>query len=147
MHIFENKSKLILSYVIITFGIAVYTFAWAAFMLPAEIVGGGVSGISSVLHYAAGLDKIPIGVINFIINTILVLIGFKVLGSKFGANTIFGIILSSAFFILWQEVLHVERLFAVDEFGGFMCAIIGGACPGIRATAYRNAGNTDSASR
>ena len=48
MHIFQNKSKLILSYVVITFGIAVYTFAWSAFMLPAEIVGGGVSGISSV---------------------------------------------------------------------------------------------------
>ncbi|MBP5326606.1 MAG: YitT family protein [Bacteroidales bacterium] len=143
MHIFENKSKLILSYVIITFGIAVYTFAWAAFMLPAEIVGGGVSGISSVLHYAAGLDKIPIGIINFIINSILVLIGFKILGSKFGANTIFGIVMSSAFFILWQEVLHVERLFAVEEFGGFMCAIIGGAmCGGGIGLAFSMGGNS-----
>ena len=54
MHIFKEKSKLILSYVVITMGIAMYTFAWSAFMLPAKIVGGGVSGISSVLNIAVG---------------------------------------------------------------------------------------------
>ena len=110
MHIFKNKSKLVLSYVIITFGILVYTFAWSAFMLPAKIVGGGVSGISSVLNIACGIP-LPIGVINFIINGILLAIGFKVLGSKFGANTIYGIVMSSLCFILWQQVLHVENLF------------------------------------
>ena len=142
MHIFENKSKLILSYIIITFGIATYTFAWSAFMLPAKIVGGGVSGISSVLYYAVGLH-IPIGVMNLVINAILVLIGFKVLGSQFGANTIYGIVMSSAFFILWQQGLHVENLFDVDQFGGFMCAIIGGAlCGGGIGLAFSMGGNS-----
>ena len=52
MQIFKKRSNIIISYVVITLGIALYTFAWAAFMLPARIVGGGVSGISSVLYYA-----------------------------------------------------------------------------------------------
>ena len=42
----RNIKHAILSYVLITLGILVYTFAWSAFMLPAKIVGGGVSGIS-----------------------------------------------------------------------------------------------------
>ncbi|MBQ7062538.1 MAG: YitT family protein [Bacteroidales bacterium] len=146
MHIFQKKSKLILSYVAITLGIATYTFAWSSLMLPAKIVGGGVSGISSVLHYALGIP-VPIGVLNLVINAVLVAIGFKILGSKFGANTIYGILMSSAFFILWQQVLHVETLFDVSQFGGFMCAIIGGALcgAGIGATFAMggNSGGTD----
>ena len=145
MHIFQNKSKLILSYIVITFGIAVYTFAWSAFMLPAEIVGGGVSGISSVLNIAAGIP-LPIGVLNFIINGILLVIGFKVLGSKFGANTIYGIVMSSLFFIIWQQGLDVGRLFLKEgsmAFDPFMCAIIGGAlCGGGIGLTFSMGGNS-----
>lgn len=46
MQIFKKTRNIILSYVVITIGIMIYTFAWSAFMLPAKIVGGGVSGIS-----------------------------------------------------------------------------------------------------
>lgn len=130
MQIFQKKRAIVFSYIVITFGLALYTFAWAAFLLPAQIVGGGVSGISSILYYAAGVG-IPIGILNLVFNAILLVIGFKVLGSKFGANTIYGIIGSSLFFILWQQVLHVENLFVVEEFGNFMCAIIGGALCGM----------------
>ncbi len=145
MHIFQNKSKLILSYVVITFGIMVYTFAWSAFMLPAKIVGGGVSGISSVLNIAAGIP-LPIGVLNFIINGVLLAIGLKVLGSKFGANTIYGIVMSSLCFIFWQQLLHVENLFLRDgamAFDPFMCAIIGGAlCGGGIGLTFSMGGNS-----
>lgn len=146
MQIFKNKSQIIFSYVVITLGILIYTFAWSAVMLPAKIVGGGVSGICSVLCYTIG-GRIPIGVMSLVINSVLVLVGFKFLGSKFGANTIYGIVMSSLGFILWQQVLHVENLFDVSQFGGFMCAIIGGALcgMGIGLTFSRgaNTGGTD----
>lgn len=142
MQIFKKTRNIILSYVVITIGILIYTFAWSAFMLPAKIVGGGVSGISSVLNIAAGIP-LPIGVMNFIINAILLAVGFKVLGSKFGANTIYGIVMSSLCFILWQQVLHVENLFEVGQFGGFMCAIIGGAlCGGGIGLTFSMGGNS-----
>ena len=143
----KNIKHAVLSYVLITFGILIYTFAWSAFMLPAKIVGGGVSGISSVLNIAAGIP-LPIGVLNFIINGILLAIGFKVLGPKFGANTIFGIVMSSLCFIFWQQVLHVETLFTdpatgVIQFEPFMCAIIGGAlCGGGIGLTFIMGGNS-----
>ena len=118
-----------MSYIVITLGLMLYTFGWSAFMLPMKIVGGGVSGMSAILYYAVGIH-VPIGVLNFIFNAILVAIGFKVLGSRFGANTIYGIIMSSLCFILWQQVLHVDTWFDVEHFGVFMCAVLGGACCG-----------------
>ena len=142
----NSVKKEIVSYILITIGILSYTFAWAAFMLPAEIVGGGVSGISSVLYYACGIH-IPIGVMNLVINAVLVLFGFKLLGSKFGVKTIYGILMSSFAFILWQQILNVETLFDVSEFGGFMCALIGGAVCGagigLTFTMGGNSGGTD----
>lgn len=142
MQIFTKGRHVILSYVLITVGILAYTFAWSAFMLPAKIVGGGVSGISSVLNIALGIP-LPIGVLNFIINGLLLAVGFKVLGSKFGANTIYGIVMSSLCFILWQQVLHVETLFDVSQFGDFMCAIIGGAlCGGGIGLTFAMGGNS-----
>ena len=145
MQIFKKKQHVIISYLVITLGILIYTFGWAAVMLPAKIVGGGVSGISSVLYYALGIH-IPIGVMNLVINAVLVLIGFKVLGSKFGANTIYGIIMSSLCFILWQQVLHVENLFLENgqmAFDPFMCAIIGGAmCGGGIGLTFSMGGNS-----
>ena len=137
-----NLKNEIISYVLITLGILTYTFAWAAFMLPAKIVGGGVSGISSVIYYAAGVP-IPIGILNLFINAVLLAIGFKVLGPKFGIKPIFGIVMSSLAFILWQQVLHVENWLDVSEFGGFMCAIIGGAvCGGGIGLAFAMGGNS-----
>ena len=129
MQIFTKSKHIILSYVVITLGLMLYTFGWSAFMLPMKIVGGGVSGMSAILYYAVGIH-IPIGVLNFVFNAILVAIGFKVLGSKFGANTIYGIIMSSLCFILWQQVLHVDTWFDVEHFGVFMCAVLGGFCCG-----------------
>lgn len=137
-----NLKNEIISYILITVGILTYTFAWSAFMLPAKIVGGGVSGISSVIYYAVGIH-IPIGILNLFINAVLLAIGFKVLGPKFGVKTIFGIVMSSAAFILWQQVLHIENLLDVSEFGGFMCAIIGGAiCGGGIGLAFAMGGNS-----
>lgn len=142
MQIFQKKRQMIWSYLVITLGILIYTFAWSAVMLPAQIVGGGVSGICSVIYYALGVH-IPIGVMSFVINTILLLIGLKFLGSRFGVNTIYGIVLSALGFILWQQVLHIDTLFDVQQFGGFMCAIIGGALCGVGiGMAFSAGGNT-----
>ena len=129
MQIFKKSRQIVMSYVVITLGLMLYTFGWSAFMLPMKIVGGGVSGMSAILYYAVGIH-VPIGVLNFIFNAILVAIGFKMLGSKFGANTIYGIIMSSLCFILWQQVLKVDTWFDVEHFGVFMCAVLGGVCCG-----------------
>ncbi|MDY5969453.1 MAG: YitT family protein [Bacteroidales bacterium] len=129
-----------MSYVIITFGLALYTFAWSAFMLPCKIISGGVTGLSSIVYFLLG---IPMGITSFVINLIFLLLGFKFLGAKFGINTIYGIVMSSVFLIMWQQGLHVENLFDVKQFGDFMCSLIGGALCGIGiGLTFNNGGNS-----
>ena len=42
------------SYAIITVGLILYTLAWVVFIIPHQLVGGGVTGISAVIQYCTG---------------------------------------------------------------------------------------------
>ena len=44
-------------YLIISFGMLIYAFAATGFLVPHKIVGGGATGIATVLFY---LFKIPV---------------------------------------------------------------------------------------
>jgi uncharacterized membrane-anchored protein YitT (DUF2179 family) len=77
--IIETKT-FIKDYTIITFGLLLFVLGWLLFLIPAEITGGGVSGIAAVVFFAT---KIPVSVTFLIINAILVIIAIKILGASF----------------------------------------------------------------
>ena len=83
-------------YIFITLGILLYTFGWCVFLLPYEIVTGGITGLSAIIFYAT---KIPIEYSYFVINVVLLAVGLKILGLKFLLKTIYAIFLLS--FTLW----------------------------------------------
>lgn len=135
-----------MSYIVITFGIFLYTFGWSAFLIPSQIIGGGVSGMSSIIFFISD-ESIPVGITNLVINAILFLIALKLLGAKFGLNTIYGILVSSGFFILLQQGIEIQNLLDITKFDPFMCAIIGGGLAGagigLAFTMGGNSGGTD----
>lgn len=113
------------SYAIITLGLCIYSFGWTAFLVPSEIVAGGVGGIGTLIYFATG-KTIPVGYSFLIINAILILIALKILGSRFGIKTIYGIVIGSVLLSL-QQMWITEAL--VDD--KFMASIIGGILVGV----------------
>lgn len=113
------------SYVIITIGLCIYSFGWTAFLIPSGIVAGGVGGIGTIIYYATG-KSFPVGYSFFIINIFLILIALRVLGSRFGIKTMFGIIVGSILLYFQQKWITVPL---VDD--KFMASIIGGILSGI----------------
>ena len=75
-------------YFFITLGLVLYTIAFTVFLMPYQIVAGGVTGLSAIIYYATGfhLENTYI-----IINGILLLVALKILGFKFMLKTIFAI--------------------------------------------------------
>jgi uncharacterized membrane-anchored protein YitT (DUF2179 family) len=110
------------SYSIITLGLFINALAWTAFLLPSEIVGGGVTGLSALIFYATGF---PVGVTFFLINIVLIIMGIKSLGLSFGIRTIYGTAVLSVFLGLLQQYITEP---VVDD--RFMSAIIGGIMGG-----------------
>lgn len=131
--------KAVKTYGIITFALFVNALAWTAFLLPSEIVGGGVTGAAALLYYASG---IPVGVSFFLANLVLIIIGIKSLGLGFGIKTIYSAVVLSLFFGILQPLITEP---VVDD--RFMSAIIGGimggASVGLVFTQGGSTGGTD----
>ncbi len=77
--------KTIKSYLIILLGVVLVSFGIGMFCIPNKIVGGGVSGISTILFY---LLKIPAGLSYFLINVFFLIFGLKKLSKGFIVRTI-----------------------------------------------------------
>ncbi len=114
---------IIKDYSIITFGLLMFVLGWVLFIIPAEITGGGVSGIAAVVFFAT---KIPVSITFLVINVVLVLIAIKILGASLGIKTIFSIAVLTLFFALFQNVLKSPL---VDD--TFLSAVLGGMMGGI----------------
>jgi uncharacterized membrane-anchored protein YitT (DUF2179 family) len=114
---------IIKDYAIITFGLLLFVLGWLLFLIPAEITGGGVSGVAAVVFFATG---IPVSITFLIINLILVLVAIKILGASFGVKTIYSIAVLTVFFAVFQNVLDKPL---VDD--TFLSAVLGGMMGGI----------------
>ena len=47
-------------YLFIAFGLLMYTIAFTVFLMPYQIVAGGVTGLSAIIYYATGADNTEI---------------------------------------------------------------------------------------
>lgn len=118
-----KMATLIKDYLIITFGLLLFAMGWLLFLIPAEITGGGISGVAAVVFFAT---KIPVSITFLVINAVLVLIAIKILGASFGIKTIYSIGVLTLFFALFQNVLKEP---IVDDM--FLSAVLGGMSGGI----------------
>lgn len=117
------------SYVIMTFGLLLYALGWIVFVIPNNMVGGGVTGIGAILLYAF---NIPVSVSFFIINLVLLLIALKVLGKGFGMKTVYAIIVTSLFYEIVPPFIpdiFIQEI-AISN-GKLLSAIFGGVCAGL----------------
>ncbi len=120
----KNTWKEINDYVMLTVASACYSLGWAFFMLPNEIAPGGIPGISSILKWAGILDP---QYTFFLLNTILMAFALKILGWKFCAKTIWGVVTLTLFLALFQDKGAEMGLLKGQT---FMAAIIGSAFTG-----------------
>ncbi len=126
-------------YVVIAFGLLINSIAWTVFILPHQISGSGVSGISAIVYYATG---IPMGYTYFAINVILILIAMKILGTGFGIKTIYGVVLSAIMLTILQPMIPsavVQDRLMSAIIGGMLC----GTGLGIIFTQGGSTGGTD----
>lgn len=79
--------KVFKEYAFITLGILLVAIAVEYFFIPNKIAEGGVTGLSIVLHHY--IPSISIELLSLILNIILFIVGFLVLGGSFGLKTIY----------------------------------------------------------
>ena len=116
-------------YVILSFGTLLYCLAWVSFMIPNNISSGGLTGACTILQYAT-FGAIPMSLSFFVLNALLLITGFIVLGKGFGIKTVYVVLLSSALFELLPaydflkalpgNFLYIDNKLLVPIVGGIM---------------------------
>ena len=121
--------RLIKEYLLVAIGITIYVLGWVVFLIPNNLVGGGVTGIGTILQYATGFN---VGYTFFILNGILLIIAFVVRGAGFGGTTIMAIILASIGLRVLPELVPetIIQAIALDN-GKLMCTLIGAIMAGL----------------
>lgn len=128
-----NKKAVLTSikeYALITLGILLYVTGWNLFLIPNNLVGGGVSGAAAIVQYATK-GFIKIGTTYFIVNAVLLVIALFILGKGFGGKTVYAVIIASAGLNALQGVIPMEivQALAIDN-GKLMSTIMGGILVG-----------------
>lgn len=125
----KTFGEVVKEYGVITLGLLAYSLGWTIFLLPNNLVGGGVSGFSAILYYAT---TIPMGYTYLVINAILLLIAVKILGTGFGGKTIYAIVMTSICLNIFPSLVPQSFIteFAVSN-GKLICTVLGGIIAGV----------------
>ncbi|MBO5359003.1 MAG: YitT family protein [Clostridia bacterium] len=133
----KSKKGTIKKYLSIVLGCILVGFAIGVFYTPNKVVGGGVSGISTILFHTLG---VPVGVSFAVINILLLLISLKKLGKRFFFNTIIGSLLVSVFAEVFTLVPPITKnVFLASVFG----SVLYGFGIGLTLVSGASTGGTD----
>ena len=135
------KSRRVRDYALMTLGILITAWGLNAFLIPNKLAAGGVSGLATVFYYLFQ-DKfgvtVPIGMQMLVMNGILLIIGIRAKGWRYGARTVYGMVaMSVAVDVLAAFTPHLA---AHDQ---LLAVLYGGAVSGIgMGLVFKARGNT-----
>lgn len=107
--------------IMVIIGALIFGAGLELFLVPNNIMDGGIVGISIILSHFLGL---PIGVFIFMINIPFIFIGYKQIGKTFALTTTLGISILSISTVLMHH-LHpfTKDLLLATIFGGILLGI------------------------
>jgi len=132
---YNMKAFKINSYLQIALGSIFLTFGYSLFIIPHNIVPGGILGLSLVINK---LTTLPIGTIALLINIPLLLLGTKLLGKQTGIKTAFSMVIVSTTLDLFTMLLPKQAI--VNDI--LVSSIFGGIIIGLAVVIVMKAGAT-----
>ena len=137
----RNWKQLTLMGICILLGNALLAFGVAAFIIPRGILSDGTTGIGIALnHIFPGFDT---AVAILILNIVLLLIGFWVLGKKFFLTTIAGSILYPLFLAGFERIPNIGTLTDDPTLAAIAAGLIIGVGMGLTMRVGSSTGGMD----
>ena len=116
--------KKIREYALTTLGIVLTAIGLEYFFFPNDIAAGGVSGIALVINGITGWN---ISIMVFILNIILFIVAFVVLGKGFGGKSLYATVILSVVMEIIEKVFNpvmlTENMFLASFFGSALLAM------------------------
>ena len=119
----RKASKLVITkrIVMIIIGAVFMAMGIELFLVPNQLLDGGIVGISIILSHLTGLQ---IGLFIFLLNIPFFFIGYKQIGKTFALSTVLGItVLSICTYFLHPVARFTDDLLLATVFGGIVLGI------------------------
>ena len=97
-----HKQQQLFNALSIVVGNAMYALTVVLFLMPSGLITGGATGIALAFNKVTGL---PVSAVLFVVNVVMLLLGWWVLGRRFALNTLASTVLSPFFMALWERLL------------------------------------------
>ena len=125
-------------FLVIAFGCLVQAVGMVVFMVPANLISGGITGLAQVINHLTGW---PIGVLTLLGNIPIMILGWRYLGKlQFAVRTVAAIFLFSLFtdliYFIFPNPALTDDIFLNTVFGavimglGFGIVYLGGGTSG-----------------
>lgn len=127
------------SYLISTLGLMILAIAWAGFLIPSDVTGGGASGLATLIFFST---DIPVGYSLIVLNLGLFYLASLKVSKAFALRSVYGVATLSVMLILFQRIITeplVSDTFMATVIGG----ILGGLGVGMLFTQNGSSGGTD----
>ncbi|HZH62801.1 MAG TPA: YitT family protein [Metabacillus sp.] len=116
-----SKSKIFKRALFIFIGAVLMAVGLEIFLVPNQVIDGGIVGISIILSHLLG---IKLGLFIFLLNIPFFFIGYKQIGKTFALSTLFGIaVLSITTALLHPVPAFTEDVLLATVFGGIILGI------------------------
>lgn len=110
--------KFIREYLIITIGVFIASAAVFFFLVPSHLSIGSVSGLGMIFQTFIPL---PLSVITFVLNVILLLLGFFLIGRDFGIKTVYTSLFVPVFLGVFEKIYPDFQSIMGDPFLDMIC--------------------------
>jgi uncharacterized membrane-anchored protein YitT (DUF2179 family) len=108
-------------FVIITFGTLIVAISVYFFMLPSHIAVGSGTALAMV---ASNYIPLPVSTLSLILNVVLLIIGFLLIGKEFGAKTVYCSILMPLYLAVFEWLLPNFQSLTQDPLLDVICYIL-----------------------
>jgi uncharacterized membrane-anchored protein YitT (DUF2179 family) len=116
-----SKIKILRRSIAIFIGALSMAVGLEMFLVPNQVIDGGIVGVSIMLSHLIGL---PLGLFIFILNIPFFFMGYKQIGKTFAISTVFGIGVLSYFTSLFHSIpAFTQDILLATIFGGMVLGV------------------------
>lgn len=107
--------------ILITIGAILMSIGLEVFLVPNNVIDGGITGISIMLSY---ITDWKLGIFLFVLNLPFFFIGYKQIGKTFALSTLYGIVVLSITSIFLHHVpAFTQDILLASIFGGMIVGV------------------------
>ncbi len=106
---------------IMTFGMLIAAIAVHFFLVPSKLIIGSISGLSIVLFTLTG---IPVSVVSLMINSVLLVLAYILIGKEFGLKTVYTALILSPWLFLLETFFPVTTSVMQDPWFDLLCFVV-----------------------